>query len=115
MYKFVIAIGAFHPALLLRNLQPYARVAQRAFAAITGNSPALHNLGFGGLDRHEYRLVTWLSCCVLWAIARAGARVRMRGLGLVVFNLAAQRFDFAALFFGVQPAPLTAGCGAGGD
>ncbi|SFR45516.1 hypothetical protein SAMN04488005_2147 [Yoonia tamlensis] len=53
MYDFCIAIGAFDKADLMRNLQPYARVAKAAVATITGNAPVVNNAGFWGWRGHH--------------------------------------------------------------
>ena len=50
--QLAIAIGAFDPAVFARDLQPDARVTQSAFAAITGDPIAVHDLGFWGGGAH---------------------------------------------------------------
>jgi hypothetical protein len=52
MHKFGIAIGAFDIALFPRNLQPDARMTQRALAAITSHAIGVNNSRFWGLRYH---------------------------------------------------------------
>lgn len=55
---FCVTIGALDPAMILRDLQPDARMAQTTFATITGHTPVVHDLGLGGGSGHGIYL--WL-------------------------------------------------------
>ena len=53
MHKFAVAIATFDPAAILGDLQPDTRMPKRAFAAVTGHTPSVHNAGFGRWKGHE--------------------------------------------------------------
>lgn len=50
-----IAIGAFDPALVARDLHPDTGMAKRAFAAITRHTVAINDLGFWSFGDHASR------------------------------------------------------------
>ena len=50
---FAVTIGAFHEALGLGDLQPDARMAQCAFAAVTGDFRRFNDFGFRCFKRHS--------------------------------------------------------------
>ena len=52
MDEFAIAVAAFDPAAILGDLQPDARMTKRAFAAVAGHAPSVHDAGFGRLQGH---------------------------------------------------------------
>jgi hypothetical protein len=63
VHKFAIAIGAFNPAMFIRNLQPNPRVA--ALSAIAGNAIAVDDLCFRGRNwgLNTHRLVVLFGIC----------------------------------------------------
>lgn len=63
MDEFAIAIAAFDPAFVVRDLQPDAGVAQSAFAAVTSDAPTVHDAGFWGLRSHV--VVLGFGCAVV--------------------------------------------------
>ena len=52
MNEAAVAIGAFDPALVVRDRQPDARMAQSPFATVTGHTPGFDDLGFRGGNGH---------------------------------------------------------------
>jgi len=56
VYEFAIAIGAFDPAVLFRELQPDARMTKATFATITGHTPLVYDLCFWRSNRHGFAL-----------------------------------------------------------
>jgi hypothetical protein len=52
VHELAIAIGAFHPAKLMRYLKPDARMAKGTFAPVTGHAVAIDKLCLWRLDRH---------------------------------------------------------------
>jgi hypothetical protein len=53
MDHFAVAVGAFNPTEVLRDLQPNARVAKRALIAITGHAVLLDYTCFRGVYCHD--------------------------------------------------------------
>jgi len=51
VHKFAIAIGAFNPTVLIRDLQPDPWMPP--LAAITGNAITVHDLGFRRFNVHR--------------------------------------------------------------
>jgi len=56
VYEFAIAIGAFDPTVLFRELQPNSRMTKAPVPAITGHAPVVHDLGFWRCRCHEFAL-----------------------------------------------------------
>ena len=75
--EFAIAIGAFDPAVFARDLQPDARVAQSAFAAVTGDAVCVNDFGFRCFGGHGHLLsLTFVPClCDMSAGAASGLGV----------------------------------------
>ena len=65
VHIFGVAIGAFHPAVLARDLQPNAWMSERAFAPITSYAKTINDLGFGYRGFHQ--------ACSLYQIAALSA------------------------------------------
>lgn len=61
--EFAVAIATFDPAFVMRDLQPDARVAQSAFAAVASDAPCVHDAGFGGLQCHV--VVLGFGCAIV--------------------------------------------------
>lgn len=75
MHIFTIAISAFNKSLIAGNLQPDARMPQPPFATVTGDTPSIHNTGFGRLDAHGARsLGVKPVCAPIWRVGAKGAR-----------------------------------------
>lgn len=66
VHKSRVAIAAFDPASVLRDLQPDAGVAQRTLATVAGNAIAVHNPDFRRFNGHRL--------AVLLVVGPAGIR-----------------------------------------
>jgi hypothetical protein len=63
MDEFAVAIAAFNPAFVMRDLQPDAGVAQSAFTAVARDAPCVHDAGFWGLQCHV--VVLGFGCAIV--------------------------------------------------
>ena len=55
-HKALVTIAAFNPAEIIRNHQPDARMAQRATAAVAGDTGGWDNLNLRGFTGHWQQL-----------------------------------------------------------
>jgi hypothetical protein len=73
--EFAIAISALNPAFFGGDLQPNARMAQCAFAAVAGNSVCVDDADFGSVRCHVRPFECGsLVCAVMTNAWRAGKR-----------------------------------------
>lgn len=73
--EFAVAISTLDPAFVGRDLQPYAGMAQRAFAAVAGNSVCVDDADFGSVRCHVRPFKCGsLVCAVMANAGLAGKR-----------------------------------------